>query len=148
MQRFASIIDLAQSTSAADAATLVQELRPAIAAVNRESWQKPLLAFLELGANLGTLRQAIYRPLLSPFSRSGANRAELEAAAQRVKDGLDVLSQVRVFEEMGFEKTGLEKVCQEATNLLEKAKNACCLRRPASPEAGHENLCRRGGEGT
>ena len=67
------------------------------------------------------MRQATYRPLLSPFSRTGANRAELEAAAQRVKDGIDVLAQVRVFEEMGFEKTGLEKLCQEATNLLEKA---------------------------
>ena len=116
------IMDLAQGTSKVDVANLVQELRPAIAAVNHESWQKPLLAFLELGANMGPLRQATSRPLLSPFSRTGANRAELEAAAQRVKDSLDVLAQVSVFEEMGFEKTGLDKIRQEATTLLEKAK--------------------------
>ena len=116
------IMDLAQGTSKVGVANLVQELRPAIAAVNHESWQKPLLAFLELGANLGPLRQATSRPLLSPFSRTGANRAELEAAAQRVKNSLDVLAQVSVFEDMGFEKTGLETIRQEATNLLEKAK--------------------------
>ena len=33
-----------------------------------------------------------------------------------------MLAQVSVFEDMGFEKTGLEKIRQEATNLLEKAK--------------------------
>ena len=117
-----NILDLAQGSSAGDAASLVQELRPVISAVTRESWQKRLLAFLELGANLGTLRQALARPLLTPFSRSGANRTELEAAAQRVKNGVDMLTQINVFEEMGFEKDGLEKVRKEVANLLEKTR--------------------------
>ena len=39
-----------------------------------------------------------------------------------MKNSLDVLAQVSVFEDMGFEKTGLETIRQEATNLLEQAK--------------------------